>query len=120
MRSKFTTNFTSKQFKVCQKLQLPKLPFYSAQRERQEFERILREQQRQITKENDAKAEKQVEMKVHSQLLRHQIQNREQERIEERKAFFEESDNLTAEQEEHERKIQKVRFQFYSRIENIV
>ena len=52
-------------------------------------------------------------MKVHSQLLRHQIQNREQERIEERKAFFEESDNLTAEQEEHERKIQKVRFKFY-------
>ena len=47
-------------------------------------------------------------MKIHSQLLRQQIQNREQERIEERKAFFEESDTLTAEQEEHERKIQKV------------
>ena len=108
VRSKFITNFTFRPFKVRRKTEHQNLSLCSAQRERQEFERILREQQRQITKEQDDKAEKQVEMKVHSQLLRQQIQNREQERIEERKAFFEESDTLTAEQEEHERKIQKV------------
>ena len=47
-------------------------------------------------------------MHQHSHQLRAQIQNRERERIDERKAFFEESDQLTVEQEEHERKIQKV------------
>ena len=85
---------------------------FSAQRERQEFERILHEQERKIRHEENAKTEKLVEMKNHSHQLRAQIQNRERERIEERKTFFEESDQLTTEQEEHERKIQKVIFKF--------
>ena len=81
---------------------------FSAQRERQEFERILHEQERKIRHDENAKTEKLVEMKHHSHQLRAQIQNRERERIEERKTFFEESDQLTTEQEDHERKIQKV------------
>jgi len=79
-----------------------------AQRERQEFERILHEQERKIRTDQATKQEKLVEMQNHSQQLRAQIQNRERERIDERKVFFEESDLLTIEQEEHERKIQKV------------
>jgi len=79
-----------------------------AQRERQEFERILHEQERKIRVDHESKQEKLVEMQSHSHQLRAQIQNRERERIDERKTFFEESDLLTVEQEEHERKIQKV------------
>merc|ERR1711892_1582741 len=79
-----------------------------AQRERQEFERILHEQERKIRVDHESKQEKLVEMQSHSHRLRAQIQNRERERIDERKTFFEESDLLTVEQEEHERKIQKV------------
>ena len=47
-------------------------------------------------------------MGQHAALLRRQIQERERQRIEDRKQFFAESENLTAEQEEHEKKIQKV------------
>merc|ERR1711892_1656097 len=79
-----------------------------AQRERQEFERILHEQERKIRVDHESKQEKLVEMQSHSHQLRAQIQNRERERIDERKTLFEESDLLTVEQEEHERKIQKV------------
>ena len=82
---------------------------FLAQRERQEFERILREQQRDIEKEKAERLEKGAELGQHAALLRRQIQERERQRIEERKQFFAESENLTSEQEEHEKKIQKVR-----------
>jgi len=79
-----------------------------AQRERQEFERILREQQRDIEKEKAERIEKGAELGQHASLLRRQIQERERQRIEDRKQFFAESENLTSEQEDHEKKIQKV------------
>ena len=84
------------------------LYFFLAQRERQEFERILREQQRDIEKEKAERIEKGAELGQHANLLRRQIQERERHRIEERKQFFAESENLTSEQEDHEKKIQKV------------
>merc|ERR1712147_301726 len=79
-----------------------------AQRERQEFERILREQQRDIEKEKVERLEKGAELGQHAALLRRQIQERERQRIEDRKQFFAESENLTSEQEDHEKKLQKV------------
>ena len=81
---------------------------FLAQRERQEFERILREQQREIEKEKLTRLEKGAELDQHAAQLRRQIQERERQRIEDRKQFFAESENLTSEQEEHEKKIQKV------------
>merc|ERR1712226_192080 len=78
-----------------------------AQRERQEFERIVREQQRDIEKEKAERIEKGAELGQHASLLRRQIQERERQRIEDRKQFFAESENLTSEQEDHEKKIQK-------------
>lgn len=85
---------------------------FLAQRERQEFERILREQQRDIEKEKAERIEKGAELGQHASLLRRQIQERERQRIEDRKQFFAESENLTSEQEDHEKKIQKVMTHF--------
>jgi len=79
-----------------------------AQRERQEFQRILGGQEREIVKEKESKEKKLVELDNHARQLRAQIQNREQERIEERRQFYDESDKLAVEQQEQERKIQKV------------
>jgi len=93
-----------------------KIVFYLAQRERQEFERILREQQRDIEKEKAERIEKGAELGQHASLLRRQIQERERQRIEDRKQFFAESENLTSEQEDHEKKIQKVMSHFYFRL----
>ena len=90
----------------------PHFIFFLAQRERQEFERILREQQRDIEKEKAERIEKGAELGQHANLLRRQIQERERQRIEDRKQFFAESENLTSEQEEHEKKIQKVNNHF--------
>ena len=93
-------------------IKTPTLFFFLAQRERQEFERILREQQRDIEKEKAERIAKGAELGQHANLLRRQIQERERHRIEERKQFFAESENLTSEQEDHEKKIQKVMTHF--------
>ena len=45
---------------------------FSAQRERQEFERILREQEREIEKEQQEKQTKTIELTQHASELRRQ------------------------------------------------
>ena len=74
---------------------------------------MLHEQEREIGKEKLKKEEKHAALNNHSRQLRQQIQARERERMDERRAFFEESEHLTAEHEEHERKLMKVRSKMY-------
>jgi hypothetical protein len=79
-----------------------------AQRERAEFQRVLAAQKGEIEKEKEEKVLKKVALDNHSQQLRKQINAREYNRIEERRGFFEESERLTQEHEEHERKLKMV------------
>ena len=79
-----------------------------AQRERHEFERVLREQEREIETEKEQKALKETELSIHAKQLRQQIQERERDRIQERRDFFAQAEEIDAKQAEHSKKLQAV------------
>ena len=79
-----------------------------AQRERHEFERVLREQEREILLEKDEKTKKEGELGIHAKQLRQQIQERERDRINERRDFFAQAEEMDAKQAEHGKKLQAV------------
>merc|ERR1719402_514301 len=79
-----------------------------AQRERHEFDRVLREQERVTEAEKFEKGKKEADLAVHSSQLRQQIKEREQDRIQERRDFFAQSEEIEANQNEHNRKLQEV------------
>lgn len=87
-----------------------KLHFQAVQahRERAEFERVLQAQEAQILKEENEKKKKHEILDVHSQQLRQQIVNREQQRVDERRAFFKETEEAEKEQLEHQEKLNEV------------
>jgi len=87
-----------------------KLHFQAVQahRERAEFERVLQAQETKILKEEEEKQKKHQILNVHSQQLRQQIENREQHRIDERRAFFKETEEAEKEQLEHQEKLNEV------------
>ncbi|CBY09290.1 unnamed protein product [Oikopleura dioica] len=87
-----------------------KLHFQAVQahRERAEFERVLQAQETKILKEEEEKQKKHQILNVHSQQLRQQIENREQHRIDERRAFFKETEEAEKEQLGHQEKLNEV------------
>merc|ERR1712037_213020 len=87
-----------------------KLHFQAVQahRERAEFERVLIAQEKQIQKEEEEKKKKSEILNLHSAQLRQQIENREQHRIDERRAFFKETEEAEKEQNEYQQKLNQV------------
>ena len=87
-----------------------KLHFQAVQahRERAEFERVLHAQEAQIMKEEEEKQKKHQVLQVHSQQLRQQIKEREQNRIDDRRAFFREAIEAEKEQKEYQDKLNEV------------
>lgn len=79
-----------------------------AQRERHEFDRVLREQEREIKMEKHEKVTKDAELTVHAKQLRQQINENERCRIQERRDFFAQSEEIDANQAEHSKKLQEV------------
>ena len=87
-----------------------KLHFQAVQahRERAELELVLHAQEAQIMKEEEEKQKKHQVLQVHSQQLRQQIKEREQNRIDDRRAFFREAIEAEKEQKEYQDKLNEV------------
>jgi len=75
-----------------------------AQRERSEFERILRDQKRQIASDQDRDEALLMARLRNSDLIRKQIRDKEQEKLDERKTHFEEGVRM-----EEEARLRRVR-----------
>jgi aspartate/tyrosine/aromatic aminotransferase len=79
-----------------------------AQRERHEFERVLKDQELKCEFEKSKKTLKEKDLKEHANLLRQQIKEREHDRINERKDFFQQAEEFDAKHSEHQKNLQAV------------
>ncbi|XP_060572410.1 cilia- and flagella-associated protein 45-like isoform X2 [Ruditapes philippinarum] len=80
-----------------------------AQRERNEFERVLRAQKELVEKERREDIEARKKRLVHADDVRTQIREKEQVRISERNAFFEEGVKLDEEARQRRAKLEEVK-----------
>ncbi|XP_039251391.1 cilia- and flagella-associated protein 45-like [Styela clava] len=80
-----------------------------AQRERMEFERVLREQQRQLEIEKDEEEIKRDARLNHADEVRKQIREKEQARIQDRKSFFEEGIKMEEEARQRRARLDMVK-----------
>ncbi|KAI8480465.1 cilia- and flagella-associated protein 45-like [Branchiostoma floridae x Branchiostoma belcheri] len=89
-----------------------------AQRERSEFERVLREQKRLIEKEKEDEL-RQHEMRLnHADAVRKQIREKEQVRINDRNAFFEEGVKLDEEARQRRAKLDDIKKKKLNELKN--
>lgn len=80
-----------------------------AQRERAEFERVLRAQKELVEKEKREENDRLVKQHDHADDVRHQIREKEQQKIQERNAFFEEGVKLDDEARERRQKLDEIK-----------
>lgn len=80
-----------------------------AQRERAEFERVLRAQKELVEKEKREEEEARKKKLTHADEVRRQIRDKEQVRILERNSFFEEGVKLDEEARERRHKLEEVK-----------
>lgn len=80
-----------------------------AQRERMEFERVLREQQRQLEKEKEEEEIKRNARLQHADEVRRQIREKEQVRIQDRKNFFDEGIKMEEEARQRRARLDMVK-----------
>jgi len=80
-----------------------------AQRERADFERVLRAQQELIEKERQEEDEKKGQRRKYASDVRSQIREKEQVRVSERNAFFEEGVKLDEEARQRRLKLEEVK-----------
>ncbi|XP_035674846.1 cilia- and flagella-associated protein 45-like [Branchiostoma floridae] len=89
-----------------------------AQRERSEFERVLREQKRLIEKEKEDEL-RQHDMRLnHADAVRKQIREKEQVRINDRNAFFEEGVKLDEEARQRRAKLDDIKKKKLNELKN--
>lgn len=96
-RKKAETEAMLEQARHHQMLQKEHYLAVQAQRERQEFERVLRAQKELVEREKREEEEVHMKRMAHADDVRYQIRKKEQERIMERNAFFEEGVKLDEE-----------------------
>merc|ERR1711973_245306 len=80
-----------------------------AERERQVFNRIVQQQLKEAQREKEHDKCRHRANLQHAQDIRAQIRNREQERIEKRRTFFEEAEKKMADELEHRNKLKQVK-----------
>jgi len=98
--------------KVSRQLQIKQKEHFQAvqaDRERQVFERIVHNQLKEARIEKDHDAARHTANIQHAADIRRQIREREQERIEKRRAFFEEAEKKMADEIEHRNKLRAVK-----------
>ncbi|RDD41751.1 Cilia- and flagella-associated protein 45 [Trichoplax sp. H2] len=80
-----------------------------SQRDRAEFDRVVRAQQEAVQKEQEEVEKKMKQKKVYSDSIRQQIVEKEQEKLNERRSFFGERAKLDAEDEQRKRMIDEAK-----------
>jgi len=101
-----------RRMKAARELQIKqKVHFQAVQadRERQVFERIVRNQLKEAQAEKDHDAARHKANIQHAADIRKQIREREHERLEKRRSFFEEAEKKMADEIEHRNKLREVK-----------
>lgn len=108
-RHKAETEAMLKQARAQQMSQKEHFLAVQAQRERADFERVLRAQQELVEKEKREEMQKRKARVVYADQVREQIREREHQRVSERNAFFEEGVKLDDEAKQRRARLEEIK-----------